>query len=482
MSVIKFSIVAAMNTLRGIGKQGALPWRLSGDMKFFKNLTSETHDSMKQNAVIMGRKTYQSFPERFRPLINRVNIIVSKDPELRQKLQLPDHVYICKSIDEALIYTQGNPNIESVFVIGGGQIYSQAISLPECQKLYLTMIEDSTECDTFFPEIPLEFTKIKESEPIEEKGTVYRFTEYDRENKSFLPPYRTDLHEHEEMQYLNLIRYIMDHGVLRTDRTNTGTRSVFGTQMRYSLANGVIPLLTTKKVFWRGVVEELLWFIHGSTDGRILKNKNIHIWDGNGTREFLDKVGLTENEEDDLGPIYGFQWRHFGAPYRGRDEDYTNQGVDQLQEVIHLIRTDPYNRRIILSAWNPGALKQMALPPCHMMAQFYVQNGCLSCQMIQRSADMGLGVPFNIASYSLLTILLAHITGLQPGEFVHVIGDTHVYINHEDVLREQLQRQPRDFPTLRITKNSENIEDYVYEDFVLEGYNPYSALKMKLAV
>ena len=282
------------------------------------------------------------------------------------------------------------------------------------------------------------------------------------------------------MQYLNLIRYIMDHGVLRTDRTNTGTRSVFGTQMRYSLANGVIPLLTTKKVFWRGVVEELLWFIHGSTDGRILKNKNIHIWDGNGTREFLDKVGLTENEEDDLGPIYGFQWRHFGAPYRGRDEDYTNQGVDQLQEVIHLIRTDPYNRRIILSAWNPGALKQMALPPCHMMAQFYVQNGCLSCQMIQRSADMGLGVPFNIASYSLLTILLAHITGLQPGEFVHVIGDTHVYINHEDVLREQLQRQPRDFPTvevggradmqLRITKNSENIEDYVYEDFVLVGH------------
>ena len=279
------------------------------------------------------------------------------------------------------------------------------------------------------------------------------------------------------MQYLNLIRYIMDHGVLRTDRTNTGTRSVFGTQMRFSLANGVIPLLTTKKVFWRGVVEELLWFIHGSTDGRILKNKNIHIWDGNGTREFLDKVGLTENEEDDLGPIYGFQWRHFGATYRGRDAAYTNQGVDQLQEVIHLLRTDPYNRRIILTAWNPSALKQMALPPCHMMAQFYVQNGYLSCQMIQRSADMGLGVPFNIASYSLLTILLAHITGLQPGEFIHVIGDTHVYINHEDVLREQLERQPRDFPTvilwrmvyvqLRITKESENIDDYVFEDFVL---------------
>lgn len=225
------------------------------------------------------------------------------------------------------------------------------------------------------------------------------------------------------MQYLNLIRYILDHGALRIDRTNTGTRSVFGTQMRFSLSNGTIPLLTTKRVFWRGVVEELLWFIRGSTDGRILKvvfmlylcqqNKNIHIWDENGTREFLDKVGLTENEEDDLGPIYGFQWRHFGAAYEGRDKDYTRKGVDQLQEVIRLLRDDPYNRRIILSAWNPCDLKKMALPPCHVLAQFYVQNGYLSCQMYQRSADMGLGVPFNIASYSLLTILLAHFTGLK---------------------------------------------------------------------
>ena len=165
------------------------------------------------------------------------------------------------------------------------------------------------------------------------------------------------------MQYLDLIRYILDHGVLRTDRTNTGTRSVFGTQMRFSLANGRIPLLTTKRVFWRGVAEELLWFIHGSTDGRLLKNKNIHIWEGNGTREYLDRVGLCDYEEDDLGPIYGFQWRHFGAEYRGRDVDYTNEGVDQLQEVIHLLRTDPTSRRILLTAWNPLALSRMALPP-----------------------------------------------------------------------------------------------------------------------
>lgn len=252
------------------------------------------------------------------------------------------------------------------------------------------------------------------------------------------------------MQYLDLIRYILDHGVLRTDRTNTGTRSVFGTQMRFSLANGRIPLLTTKRVFWRGVAEELLWFIHGSTDGRLLKNKNIHIWEGNGTREYLDRVGLCDYEEDDLGPIYGFQWRHFGAEYRGRDVDYTNEGVDQLQEVIHLLRTDPTSRRILLTAWNPLALSRMALPPCHVLAQFYVANGRLSCQMYQRSADMGLGVPFNIASYSLLTILLAHITHLEPGDFIHVIGDTHVYINHEEALRQQLEREPTEFPTVSL--------------------------------
>lgn len=164
----------------------------------------------------------------------------------------------------------------------------------------------------------------------------------------------------------------------------------------------------------------------------------------------MDRIGLTEREVDDLGPIYGFQWRHFGAEYSTRDADYTGQGYDQLKEVIRLLKEDPYNRRIILSAWNPCALKKMALPPCHVMSQFYVQNGYLSCQMYQRSADMGLGVPFNIASYSLLTILLAHITGYKPGEFIHVIGDTHVYVNHEEALRQQLDRVPRPFPTVGV--------------------------------
>lgn len=234
---------------------------------------------------------------------------------------------------------------------------------------------------------------------------------------------------HEELQYLNLVRDILENGVARNDRTGVGTLSKFGAQMRFNLRDGRFPLLTTKRVFWRGVAEELLWFISGSTNARELQAKGIHIWDGNASREFLDRQGLTHREEGDLGPVYGFQWRHFGATYVDMHTDYRGQGVDQLAACIELIKKDPNNRRIVMSAWNPSDLKLMALPPCHMFCQFYVANGELSCQvtflpllssqapqMYQRSADMGLGVPFNIASYSLLTRLVAQVCDLQPGK------------------------------------------------------------------
>ena len=280
---------------------------------------------------------------------------------------------------------------------------------------------------------------------------------------------------HPEQQYLALIRDILCTGVQRGDRTGTGTLSKFGVQMRFSLRDGVLPLLTTKRVFWRGVAEELLWFVSGNTSAAALQEKGVHIWDGNGSREFLDKSGLGHREEGDLGPVYGFQWRHFGAEYTDMHADYTGKGVDQLQAVVDKIRTNPTDRRIILSAWNPAgepawyaaeagaasglplrpanearaprraapqrpqppslfacptpdlaAIPEMALPPCHMFAQFFVANGELSCQMYQRSADMGLGVPFNIASYSLLTVMLAHVTGLKvrDGETRHGGGES----------------------------------------------------------
>ncbi|CAG8723875.1 24353_t:CDS:2 [Racocetra persica] len=294
---------------------------------------------------------------------------------------------------------------------------------------------------------------------------------------------------HEEHQYLNLIRHIIDHGEPREDRTGTGTISVFAPpQLRFSLRDNVIPLLTTKRVFVRAVIEELLWFIRGDTNGNHLAEKGIHIWDGNGSREFLDKVGLSHRKPGDLGPVYGFQWRHFGAKYVDCDTDYTGQGVDQLREVIDKIQNHPNDRRIILSAWNPADLKEMALPPCHMFCQFYVSNPnsktntrSLSCLLYQRSCDMGLGVPFNIASYALLTRMIAHVTGLSPGEFIHTMGDAHVYLDHIDALKVQLEREPRAFPRLEIKREITDINDFKLEDFEIIGYQPYGKIKMNMS-
>uniref|UniRef100_T1IL89 Thymidylate synthase n=1 Tax=Strigamia maritima TaxID=126957 RepID=T1IL89_STRMM len=287
---------------------------------------------------------------------------------------------------------------------------------------------------------------------------------------------------HCEYKYLDQLQEILDHGSVREDRTKTGTLSLFGMQARYNLRNNEFPLLTTKRVFWRGVVEELLWFIKGSTDTKELNSKGVNIWNGNSSREFLDQVGLNSNPEGDVGPVYGFQWRHFGAKYKGANADYTQQGFDQLEHVIDLIRNNPFDRGIIMSSWNPSDLSKMALRPCHVLAQFYVSEGELSCQLYQRSADMGLGVPFNIASYSLLTCILAHVTNLKPGDFIHSLGDAHVYLNHVDAIKEQLSRTPRSFPKLFIDRVFNNIDEFVAADIRLVGYKPHPVIKMDMAV
>jgi thymidylate synthase len=303
-------------------------------------------------------------------------------------------------------------------------------------------------------------------------------------------------------QYLDLLRDIKANGTTKSDRTGTGTKSVFGRQIRFDLGQG-FPAVTTKKLFLRGIIHELLWFLQGETNIKYLVDNDVHIWDEWPYRAYLMKQGqsvpassspewkdgikgFTERikadasfakEHGELGPVYGSQWRHWPTP--------DGQYIDQISGAIDTIKHNPDSRRIIVSAWNVAEIEEMAkagLPPCHTLFQFYVADGKLSCQLYQRSADTFLGVPFNIASYALLTMMVAQVTGLKPGEFVHTFGDTHLYLNHMDQVDEQLSRTPRPLPTLRLNPEIKSIFDFKYEDFTLENYDPYPAIKAPIAV
>ena len=292
----------------------------------------------------------------------------------------------------------------------------------------------------------------------------------------------------EEYQYLNVIHKIISTGTWEEGR-NGRTKSIFGEMMRFSLANGQIPILTTKRTAWKTCLKELLWFIRGETDNRILQEQGVHIWDGNTSREFLDSRGLTHYREGLIGPGYGFQWRHFGGEYDAATGKglvtglATCLGIDQLRQIIDALKdpTQRTSRRLIMTAWNPLQLDEMALPPCHMICQFNVHDGNkLSCAMTQRSCDELLGVPFNIASYSFLTHLIAHHCGLEAYEFVYFKGNCHLYEDHIEAAKTQLQRTPFAFPTLEIRIRHENIEDYIVDDFIVKGYESHEAIKAKM--
>ena len=295
-------------------------------------------------------------------------------------------------------------------------------------------------------------------------------------------------------QYLDLLRRIKDEGVVKSDRTGTGTKSVFGHQMRFDLSEG-FPLLTTTTVFLKGVIHELLWFLSGDTNIKYLVENGVHIWDNDAYRyynelcikhgvlpvsreDFLAAAGVESPIEGyrfgDLNHVYGYQWRHW-------DKSEENSFVDQIAQVIETIRKNPDSRRMIVSAWNVAEVEDMALPPCHVLFQFYVANGRLSCQLYQRSADTFLGVPFNIASYALLTMMIAQVCGLEAGEFVHTLGDTHLYLNHLEQVDEQLSREPRALPIMHLNPDIKSVFDFCYEDFVLEGYDPHPAIKAPMS-
>jgi thymidylate synthase len=277
--------------------------------------------------------------------------------------------------------------------------------------------------------------------------------------------------------YLQLLRLALEEGGDREDRTGTGTRGVFGHQMRFSLQDG-FPLVTTKKLHLKSIIIELLWFLSGDTNVLPLQEQGVRIWNEWATAEQCARFG---RQEGDLGPVYGHQWRNFGATPRP-DGTYESDGVDQIRRVLDGIRDNPASRRLIVTGWNPKEADQVALPPCHTLFQFYVQDGALSCQLYQRSGDIFLGVPFNIASYALLTLMIAQVSGLRPGEFVHTLGDAHLYRNHFDQAREQLARDPRPRPRMVLNPEVRDLFAFRYEDFRLEGYDPHPHIKAEVAV
>lgn len=413
-------------------------------MKHFKRVTSTPPSPGKTNAVIMGRKTWDSIPPKFRPLPGRVNVVLSRggrpavdglpaavDEDGHDENNSP--VLVATSFNEAMSKINARPDRGATFVIGGGEIYNIAMKSGLVKRVLYTEVRglpQDAQFDTFFPELAegewerapyaevsaaegandenvnanivssggepaSKKAKVEAEEHVDSKsGLRYEFWDYIKreakvaENAEVASATAADTEKAreiapvipegpdvnpEEMQYLNTCRDILQNGVRRGDRTGTGTLSKFGVQMRYSLRDDTLPLLTTKRTFWRGVAEELLWFVKGSTNANELAEKNIHIWDGNGSREFLDSRGLQHREEGDLGPVYGFQWRHFGAEYKDMHADYSGKGVDQLADCIEKIKNNPEDRRIVMSAWNPSDLDKMALPPCHMFCQFYVR-------------------------------------------------------------------------------------------------------------
>ena len=293
--------------------------------------------------------------------------------------------------------------------------------------------------------------------------------------------YDEDGNFHEENQYLELIKDIINSGSLVNGR-NGNTLTVFGAAMHFNLENNTIPVLTTKKVAWKTCAKELFWFLKGQTNNNLLRDNNVHIWDGNGSRDFLDSRNLHHLEENDLGPVYGHQWRYFNAEYVDCKTNYSGKGIDQIQYIIDSLK-DPverYSRRLIISAWNPQQLDQMALPPCHVLAQFNVIGQELSCSLYQRSGDVGLGVPFNIASYSLLTHILAKHCGLIAKEFVYYLGNSHIYDDHIETLKEQVQRKPYDFSKINILKIHDSIEKYSLDDIEIIDYKSHNSIKMEM--
>jgi thymidylate synthase/dihydrofolate reductase len=415
------------------------------------------------NVCIMGRKSFESLPRGYLP--GRQVFVLTRAGSSKH----PPHPLVrFFGSAEALLREISEMSCNRVFICGGQGVYEKFIHL--CTYIHLTEVFlEGGGGDTFFPHSLTESFELVDEKPVCLSGGVaYRFTTYRK--------------IHPEWAYLDIAKRMLADGKRKDDRTQTGTIGIFGPQMEFDLRDS-FPLLTTKRVFWTGVLKELFWFISGNTDSRILSGEDVKIWEGNTSRAFLDSRGLSYTEGD-IGPGYGFQWRHWGTEYGGCEGNYEGRGVDQLSLVIDEIRKNPYGRRHIVSAWNVEALDKMVLPPCHLLFQFYADDEThLDLKMYQRSGDWFLGVPFNIASYGVLLLLAAKLTGRVARKLIMTFGDAHVYSNHIRQLTEQLDRAPLTPPLVEIVDRGQvRWEDFLYSDVHLHSYKPHPGIKAEMAV
>ena len=440
------NVILAIDKNYGIGKNNLLPWKIKDDLKIFKQKTSNS-------IIILGRKTFESLPY----LKDRTIFCVTKNfKTLNSNNNVP---FLFASIEEAI--DEAKKFNKQIYIAGGGEIYKHVLQKYKHEIiLHVSIINDIYDCDTF-----IDRNDIKDF-IITSEGKYDNFVHCEMKYVETF-----------EKQYINLIEDIIKNGKMRTDRTNTGTISLFGKNLNIDVSE-YFPLLTTKRVFFRGVVEELLFFISGKTDTKILENRGVNIWKGNTSREFLDARKLNHYEVGEYGPSYGYNWRFYGKKYK----DDKSEGIDQLQNAIELIKNDPTSRRIIVTTWNPSILNEIPLPACHYVFQFYVDDDNLSILVNMRSCDVFLGLPFNIASYSLLLYMICHITHKKPKDVIFMLGDTHIYQNHLKQCKEQISRFMKELPTLKFARNVNNIDDFTFDDFLLKDYNPHPNIKADMAI
>ncbi len=489
----KFSIIVKCDLKNGISKNGEIPWLDTehNDLKYFKQVTCE-----KKSILIMGKNTFNKLPSKFNKH-NRQIVVISSS--IKNEFELNNHELvnnIFNSLNDALIHCNVTSNKDyKIFVCGGTRLYNEAFYHQLCGGIYLSIINDNYGCDNYF-------------NALNNIGKYYRCVKTDRYNRYYERIY-------EEEKYLFLMNNILK-SPLKNNRTNDETYSKFAEQLRYSLTNDnndlILPLVTSKKVSFSLIYSELLWFISGSTNINWLKSQNNHIWDANTSREFLDSQSLHHFDEGQLGAGYGFQWRNFGDDlrllasdccecnniYDDPDECKCRRGVDQLSNVINSIKNEPFSRRHVITAWNPTQLSKVALPPCHLMIMFYVENPSsqyinesqesknnlleLSCHVIMRSNDMFLGHPFNVGSYALLTHMIAHINNMKAKELVITMNDCHIYKSHSDKVKEQLLRECYGYPFIKFNRNISKIDDFKMDDINLTNYYCKDALKAKMIV